>query len=113
MSNSFEPQEDSMRNWSAIPLALAAGLALLVVPAFALDRPAHPSGGIVTRVADLDRPAIGHPYRRDSYAHWRYRAAYTRWLHNEYVVAGYPVNQYRARTYFWVHEVCCARRWRW
>jgi hypothetical protein len=29
--------------------------------------------------------------------HWRYRAAYMRWLHNEYVRAGYPVHHYRRR----------------
>ena len=101
-----------MRNWSAIPLALAATLALLAVPALAFDRPAHPSGGIVTRVADLDRPTHAPHYRRETYVHWRNRAAYTRWLHNEYVVAGYPVNQYRSRTYVWVPAVCCAGRWR-
>jgi hypothetical protein len=100
----------------AIFLSLATMLALAAPPALALDRPAHPAGDtIAERIADLDRPMSGPNtrVRRDTTAHWRYRAAYTRWLHNEYVVAGYPVNQYRSSTYFWVDEVCCSRRWRW
>jgi hypothetical protein len=108
--------EDSMRRFSAIPLALAATLTLGFAPALALDRLAAPGlgGTAVTRVADLDRPA--HPRRHygvRSHGHWRTQAAYTRWLHNEYVVAGYPVNQYRSPTYYLVYPCCARRHWHW
>jgi hypothetical protein len=102
-----------MSSWNAVPLTLAAGLALFAAPALALDRPAHPEGGsLVERVADLDRPTyrLERHHHAGAYAHWRYRAAYTRWLHNEYVVAGYPVNQYRSPTYYWVRSCCIRRR---
>ncbi len=94
--------------------ALVVTLALGVTPALALDRPANPAdgSGVITRVADLDRPA--RAYRQHGprhYRYWRYRAAYTRWLHNEYVVAGYPVHQYRTPTYFWVYDRCHCHRW--
>lgn len=50
----------------------------------------------IVRVADLD----GH-YRSSAgeRANWRYRASYTRWLHNEYLRAGYPVRHPSRRTY--------------
>ena len=38
-------------------------------------------------------------YHADAYWHWRYRAAYTRWMHNEHVRAGYPVRLRHSRTY--------------
>ena len=41
--------------------------------------------------------------------HWRYRAAYTRWLHNEYTRAGYPVRHHQFRTYVRVVPCCCCR----
>jgi hypothetical protein len=113
----YKAQEDSMRRVSAIPLALAATLTLWAVPAQALDRTTSPGGGtIIVQVADLDRPAQARRRhhrvgRVASHRHWRYRAAYTRWLFNEYVVAGYPVNQYRSRTYYWVGS-CCVRHHR-
>lgn len=48
------------------------------------------------QVADVDsQPRL----RSGEHAHWRYRAAYTRWLHNEYVRAGYPVRHPSRRTY--------------
>ena len=96
------------RSW-AFPLALAAALTVCIAPASALDRP--PSPGVpassVVRAADPDRPMYGRGYRGvGSHWHWRDRAAYTRWLHNEYVVAGFPVNQYRSPTYYWVVPCC-------
>jgi hypothetical protein len=51
------------------------------------DRPA--SQPAITRVADLGPSAHGH-----ARASWHYRAAYTRWLHNEYVRAGHPVRHH-------------------
>ena len=89
-------------------LAVAAALTVWIAPALALDR--SPSPGVpasaVTHAADLDRPIYGRRYRGLGSWHWRNRAAYTRWLHNEYVVAGYPVNQYRSPTYYWVYPCC-------
>ena len=97
-----------------VALGLAAALTLWTGPALAFDRLASPGAPatIVTLVADLDRPAHTRRYRGGSHANWRYRAAYTRWLHNEYVVAGYPVHQYRSPTYFWV-DACCHHRRHW
>lgn len=79
-------------------MRLGAACMLLVAisnPAFSasLEKPSS-TGSPVTLVADLDAPAYAHrPGRADSYWHWRYRAAYTRWLHNEYVRAGYPIRR--------------------
>ena len=89
------------------------GAAMLVAPAAAFDRFPQPKAdtSLVTRVADLDRPARA---RSDMRWHWRYQAAYTRWLHNEYARAGYPVQHRQFRTY--VHVVpccCCWDHWRW
>jgi hypothetical protein len=104
-----------MRRHLAFPIALAMTLCAWISPALALERPpAAPAfEGTVVRIADLDRPAGARRlHRANAYAHWRYRAGYIRWLHNEYVVAGYPVNQYRSPTYYWV-GACCHyyRRW--
>ena len=102
-----------MRRSGLVVLALAAMSVLSIAPAHALDRLASPASNrasIVTRIADLDRPMHARRYRGGS--DWRYRAAYTRWLHNEYVVAGYPVHQYRTPTYYWI-EPCCYRHRHW
>jgi hypothetical protein len=102
-----------MRHFGSAALALALSMMFGANSALALDRPARPAADshFVMRVADLDRPARVHRHHRQYYQYWRYRAAYTRWLHNEYVVAGYPVHQYRAPTYFWVYDRCACRRW--
>lgn len=74
-----------------LPSTAAAFVALAVsAPQAQAFRPpaAIATEQLVTRVADLDRP---HPYRARGHWYWRYRAAYTRWLHNEYKNAGYPV----------------------
>ncbi len=103
-----------MRRFRAFPLALAVTLAVWAAPALALDRPPSPGAPASTtiHVADLDRPAFGRRHHAGHHWHWRKRAAYTRWLHNEYVVAGYPVNQYRSPTYYWVYP-CCYRYRHW
>lgn len=91
-----------------VALCFAAALTLWAGPALAIDRlpaPATADTNVVA-VADLDRSARVRTHRSGSHGNWRYRAAYTRWLHNEYVVAGYPVHQYRSPTYFWV-DACC------
>src|SRR5262245_7250670 len=97
-------------------LAALAATLVSATPSLSLDRPAKlPADALaVTRVADLDRPASRRAgYRQtDTYWHWRERARYTRWLHNEYVNAGYPVRHAYSRTYIVVVDDCCWRR-RW
>jgi hypothetical protein len=100
-----------MRVFGLSTLVCAATLMVGTVPALALDRPSNPaeSANIVIRAADLDRP--GRLYRHHGARHsWRYQAAYTRWLHNEYRVAGFPANWDRAPTYRWVAP-CRCHRW--
>ena len=95
---------------------VAAGLlgaAILMAPAAAFERLPQPRADnpLVTPVADLDTPRRA---RSDMRWHWRYRAAYTRWLHNEYARAGYPVEHRQFRTYVRVTPCCCCRdRWHW
>jgi len=85
-----------------VPMALAVPLVLSAAPTLALDRMHRPyTHGLVVPVADLDHatPARTYRHRADAYWHWRYRAAYTRWMHNERVRAGYPVRPRHSRTY--------------
>jgi hypothetical protein len=74
------------------------------VAASALDQPSRIDSPVIL-AADLDAPARMHSGhgRPESYWNWRYRAAYTRWLHNEHVRAGYPI---RRRGNF-VPRSCC------
>ena len=89
--------------FGAAALVLAAAIS---VPALAnaLDKPPHTESPLIL-AADLDAPARAHPGhgRADSYGNWHYRAAYTRWLHNEHVRAGYPV---RRRGNYVPHGCC-------
>ena len=87
----------------------ATALVLLTataVPAFAspLEKPLRADSPLIL-AADMDAPARAHPApgRADTYWNWQYRAAYTRWLHNEYVKAGYPIR--RCGNY--VPRACC------
>lgn len=85
-----------MRHSKILAVAAAATLMAAAQPALALDRLAPLDGGsVAVRAADLDRPALrgAHRARVDSYWHWHYRAAYTRWLHLNNVRAGYPVRR--------------------
>ena len=84
--------------YSLIALVLLAVVTLFSVSAGALDRSAR-AESLVVRVADMDTPHQSAHGRADSYRHWRYRAAYTRWLHTEYVRAGHPVRHPSRRTY--------------
>ncbi len=78
-----------MRYLQLTAAAAIAALTLAAPQAQAFNSPAAiESQQLVTRVADLDRP---HPYRARGHWYWRERAAYTRWLHNEYKNAGHPV----------------------
>lgn len=90
---------------------VALALPLCGQPLLALDRlppPPHDASTVVP-VADLDRPMHADAYgrnRADAYFYWRYRAAYTRWMHNEYVRAGYPVRHRQFRTYARTYPCC-------
>ena len=99
----------------ALPLVLSAASA----PTLALDRLPRPgdTAPVAVHVADLDHAVHARAYRHyhaDAYWHWRYRAAYTRWMHNEHVRAGYPVRLRHSRTYTRAH-VChgCERYRHW
>jgi hypothetical protein len=94
-------------------MVLAPALLLPLVaasPVLALDRvPGPGSGGsAVVRAADLDSRGYRHAYR--GHWDWRYRAAYTRWMHNEYLRAGYPIGHPHFRTYARDYPVCCRHR---
>jgi hypothetical protein len=108
-----------MRTAALAALASLAAITVSATPSLSLDRPVRPpaeSGAALMRVADLERPlSRRHAHHRhvDTYWHWRYRAHYTRWLHNEYVNAGYPVRHANSRTYVVVVDGCCWRRWHW
>ena len=106
-----------MRHAQPAVIAALAAIAVSASPALSFAHPAGlESAPVVTRVADLQRPSARKPHARpaDSYWQWRYRATYTRWLHSEYVRAGYPVRQVRGRTYVRVdHGCCCARHRTW
>lgn len=71
-------------------------LAATSVPALpsSLEKPSGTTSRLIL-AADMDAPAHARPGhgRVDSYWNWHYRAAYTRWLHNEYVRAGYPIRR--------------------
>jgi len=84
--------------YGLIALALLAVVALGTVSASAFEKPAQ-AASLVVRVADMDAPHHSAHGRADSYRHWRYRASYVRWLHAEYVRAGYPVRHPSRRTY--------------
>ncbi len=66
------------------------------VPVFAgsLEKPSRTESPVIL-AADLSAPAHAQPGhgRADSYGNWHYRAAYTRWLHSEYIRAGYPIRR--------------------
>lgn len=93
---------------------MALALPLCAQPAFALDRLALPRESPVIRAAGLDRSLHTHSYRRraDAYWYWRYRATYSRWMYNEYVRAGYPVQHRQFRTYKRA-DVCCRGHRHW
>ncbi len=108
-----------MRTAALTALASLAAITVSATPSLSLDRPGRPpaeSDSAVMRVADLDRPSSrrhAHARHVDTYWHWRYRARYTRWLHNEYVNAGYPVRHTYSRTYVVVADGCCWRHRHW
>lgn len=96
------------RTFALMPLALSA--ALYAAPVLALDRVplAGNADSAVVPAADLDRPARDtyRTGRADSYWYWRYRAAYTRWMHNEYSRSGFPVRHRQFRTYARAYPCC-------
>jgi hypothetical protein len=111
-------QEQTVRYSILTAIAALAAMTVSAPPVLSAPLSAKPhSAPAVTRVADLDRPgSLRWPRHRhaDAYWQWRYRAAYARWLHNEYVRAGYPVRHYRPYTYARVDTCCCCayrRHW--
>ena len=103
--------------------ALVVGVAVATwsAPSSAMQRPAEPWGArtLVTRIADMEhhgkrRRARAH---RGNSAYWHYRLSSARWLHNQYVNAGYPARRYlSAGTYVYVRaDACCGhhRHWPW
>lgn len=94
---------------------MALALPLWCQPALALDRlpPPRDDASAAVPAADLDNPMHTGTYRRnraDAYFYWRYRAAYTRWMHNEYVRAGHPVRHRQFRTYARTYACCHTHR---
>ena len=75
----------------------------------------------VTRTADVDRPERKHGqariHRGGSSEYWHYRLGATRWLHYQYVNAGYPASRYEGEVYYTTFpgDYCCGyrRHWPW
>ncbi len=103
---------------SIVLAAFAAGaaMALWTAPSSAMQRLGEPWGAhaLLTRVADMDG---GHARVRDRSEYWQYRLEAARWLHDQYVNAGYPARRYRGGvTYVYVvDDPCCGyrRHWPW
>ena len=98
---------------TAVLVAIGFGPAAQAVALERLPRP-QPGASHVSRVADLETRPFARTHRnRDAnpYWQWRYRAAYTRWLHNEYVHSGYPVEHRQYKTYARAVPCCYYRRW--
>jgi hypothetical protein len=94
-------------------VSLAAAAASPAAAHPRLPSPAGDGASLVVPAADLDwtgRAGRSRHSRADW--HWRYRAAYTRWLHNEYVRAGYPVRHFDLLTHDWVFDCDCAGHYR-
>ena len=98
----------ALRTW-----AWVAGVILSAGPAAAFERLPQPDAGasLMTAVADLDARDRVYRHRDSDGYRAHYRAAYTRWLHNEYVRAGYPIEHKQYRTYVRAVPCCCCDRW--
>jgi hypothetical protein len=98
-------------------VASLAALALTPTPSLAMERLAKPSGAatVVTRIADSDRPRrfrMIHIYHRKPA--WLVRAHANRWLHYQYVNAGYPVRHTHRSTYtYFPGPLCCGYYGHW
>jgi len=97
--------------------AFASFAALAPTPSPATERLAKPAGAttLVTRTADTGRPwrfRMIHIHRKPA---WLVRAHANRWLHYQYVNAGYPVRHYDYGTYYTYlpGPLCCGygRHW--
>jgi hypothetical protein len=109
-------------------LASLAAIVLWAAPASAMQRVASPSGEgtLVARIADADKPAARkdrkhrhariHRHGRGD-AYWHYRLSASRWLHYQYVNAGYPARRYEGEVYYtyFPGDDCCRhhRYWGW
>ena len=105
-------------------LAAGAAVALFATPSAAAPRLVNPSdaGTLVTRVADVDRPAAraarhARVYHGGGREYWHYRLQAGRWLHDQYVSAGYPASRYEGEVYYTTFpgDYCCGyrRHWPW
>jgi hypothetical protein len=103
---------------TAVALASFVMIAF-ATPSLSMERIGKPSstGTLVTRVADLDRPAA-RSYRTHRHArvygqyrdawYWERRAYANRWLNFHYVNAGYPVRHYHPDVYYtYLPPHCC------
>ncbi len=94
-----------MRPATVTALASFATMALFASPCLAVEgiaKPA-PATSLVTRVADKAAPKrrLAPPYRAPRFRgpwyetwYWRERTGANRWLHFQYVNAGFPVRHY-------------------
>jgi hypothetical protein len=102
-------------------LAAGAAIALFATPAAATSRLANPShaDSLVTRTADVNRPESKHGQARirrgGSSEYWHYRLGAARWLHYQYVNAGYPASRYEVYYSTFPGDHCCGyrRHWPW
>jgi hypothetical protein len=92
---------------SLAALAAAAAMIGFATPSLSLELPRGFSGrdGLVTRVADLGTgrttTIVRSKHRHRHARNWRHRRAFaSRWLHLQYVNAGYPVRHYHRDVYF-------------
>jgi hypothetical protein len=111
-------------------VAAGAAMALWTAPSSAMQPVAKPAGAsaLVTRTADggqaaAPKKAKHRPvrvYRGDRGEYWHYRLSAGRWLHNQYVNAGYPVDRYQGEITYVTFPggPCCGhhrfhRHWPW
>jgi hypothetical protein len=109
-------------------VASFATIALCVTPSSAMQRVANPGEAnvLVTPIADLDRQAarpdrkhgraLVYRHGRD-HGYWDHRLSAGRWLHYQYVNAGYPSRRHHKEVYYtyFPGDYCCRhhRHWRW
>jgi hypothetical protein len=111
-----------MRKALLLAALASTAIALFAAPSAATPRLANPYGAdtLITRVADLDRPATRsgrHVYHGGGRAYWHHRLGAGRWLHDQYVNAGYPASRYEGEVYYTTFpgDYCCGyrRHWPW
>ena len=108
-------------------LVAGAGIALWASPSSAVQRVADPSdaNSLLARTADVERTAArragkkrhARVYREGRGEYWHYRLSAGRWLHQQYVNAGYPAQRYAGEVTYAAFPggYCCGyrRHWPW